>query len=220
MQAQDIEQYLTQLGQELVGLGVHQPIRVLMIGGAYMMLLANAPRSTDDVDIFWLEDTETLQQALRALRDAVQTVAQKNALEPNWLNYLTQLLMYDQITIPKGRLWRRYGPLHIYVPPKEYILALKILAGREKDVEDLRILLPQTRVKTRQQARRLLERLSYPMHANRTPNRLKTHLMSFSATQRQRKKKASVHHETCHHADHGVGLPANLYRRRSLDSTG
>ena len=52
MQAQDIEQYLAQLGRELVSLGVHQPIRVLMIGGDYMMLLANAPRSTDDVGIF------------------------------------------------------------------------------------------------------------------------------------------------------------------------
>ena len=52
MQAQDIEKYLSQLGQELVKLGVDRPIRVLMIGGAYMMLLADAPRSTDDVDIF------------------------------------------------------------------------------------------------------------------------------------------------------------------------
>jgi hypothetical protein len=76
-----------------------------------MMLLANAPRSTDDVDIFWLEDEETLQQALRALRDAVHTVAERNALGPDWLNYLTQLLMYDQIHIPKGKLWRRFGPL-------------------------------------------------------------------------------------------------------------
>ena len=33
MQAQDIEKYLSQLGQELVKLGVDQPIRVLMIGG-------------------------------------------------------------------------------------------------------------------------------------------------------------------------------------------
>jgi hypothetical protein len=32
MQAQDIEQYLSQLGQELGHLGVHQPFRVLMIG--------------------------------------------------------------------------------------------------------------------------------------------------------------------------------------------
>ena len=164
MQAQDIEKYLSQLGQELVKLGVDRPIRVLMIGGAYMMLLADAPRSTDDVDIFWLEheDEETLQQALRALRDAVQLVAQKNGLGLSWLNYLTQLLLYDQVHMPKGRLWRRYGPLHLYIPPKEYILALKFLAGREKDIEDCRILLPQTKVKTRRQARRLLERYVFP----------------------------------------------------------
>ena len=92
MQARDIEKYLSQLGEELVNRGVHHPIGVLMIGGAYMMLLANAPRNTEDIDIFWLEDEETLQQALRALRDGVHTVAEKNALRPNWLNYLTQLL--------------------------------------------------------------------------------------------------------------------------------
>jgi predicted nucleotidyltransferase len=162
MQAENIENYLSQLGQELINLGVHQPIRVLMIGGAYMMLLAKSPRSTDDVDIFWLEDEQTLQQALRSLQDGVHTVAKKNALEPNWLNYLTQLLMYDQITIPKGKLWRQYGPLHIYVPPKEYILALKILAGREKDIDDCKLLLQQVKVQTRQQAQRLLKRYILP----------------------------------------------------------
>lgn len=66
------------------------------------------------------------------------------------------MLLYDQVTIPKGKLWKRYGPLSIYVPPKEYILALKILAGREKDIDDCAILLPQTKVKTRQQAQQLL----------------------------------------------------------------
>jgi hypothetical protein len=162
MQAQEIEQYLSQLGQELVNLGVQRPLRVLLIGGAYMMLLAHAPRSTDDIDIFWLEDEESLQEALRALRDGAHTVAEKNALGPNWLNYLTQLLMYDQILLPKGTLWRRYGPLHIYVPPKGYMLALKILAGREKDIDDCKLLLPQTKVKTRQQALRLLERYILP----------------------------------------------------------
>lgn len=168
MQAQDIELYLSQFGQELVNLGVQRPLRVLLIGGAYMMLLANAPRSTDDIDIFWLEDEATLQEALRALRDGAHAVAEKHALGPNWLNYLTQLLMYDQIILPRGTLWRRYGPLHIYVPPKGYILALKILAGREKDIDDCRLLLPQTKVKTRQQALRLLER--YILPSARTQN--------------------------------------------------
>ena len=41
-------------------------------------------------------------------------------------------------------------------------MALKFLAGREKDIEDCRILLPQTKVKTRRQARRLLERYVFP----------------------------------------------------------
>ena len=40
MQARDIERHLAQLGQELADRGVQKPIRVLMIGGAYMLLLA------------------------------------------------------------------------------------------------------------------------------------------------------------------------------------
>jgi hypothetical protein len=75
VQAEDIEKYLTQLGKELVHLDEQRPFRVFLIGGDYMMLLANAPRSTDDIDIFWLENEETLQQALRALRDGVRIVA-------------------------------------------------------------------------------------------------------------------------------------------------
>ena len=40
-----------------------------------MMLLANAPRTTDDVDIFWVEEGEDFQKARQALRDGVQTIA-------------------------------------------------------------------------------------------------------------------------------------------------
>ena len=35
MQAMDIEKYLAHLGQELTNLGMQEPVRVLMIGGAY-----------------------------------------------------------------------------------------------------------------------------------------------------------------------------------------
>lgn len=122
------------------------------------MLLANAPRTTDDIDIFWLEDSEEFQKARFALRDGVQTIASKYTLPSNWFNYLTQMLIYDKIIMPKGKLWKRYGLLYVYVPPKEYILALKILAGRDKDITDCRILLPQTKIRTRQQAQKLLNR--------------------------------------------------------------
>ncbi len=70
--------------------------------------------------------------------------------------------MQDDIIIPEGELWKQFGPLHIYVPPKEYILALKIVAGREKDLDDCVILLPRTQITTLQQARQLLDQYILP----------------------------------------------------------
>ena len=43
MEAEDIERYLAELGAELKNRGLRKPVRVLLIGGAYMLLLANAP---------------------------------------------------------------------------------------------------------------------------------------------------------------------------------
>lgn len=58
MKAEDIENYLSQLGQELLKRGIQEPIHLLLIGGAYMLLLTNTARNTDDIDIFWLEEEE------------------------------------------------------------------------------------------------------------------------------------------------------------------
>jgi hypothetical protein len=162
MQTQEIEHYLAELGAALASQGISKPVRMLLIGGAYMMLLANAPRTTDDIDICWLEEGEDFHKARLALRDAVQDVAMRYTLPPNWFNYLTQMLIYDKIIMPRGKLWKRFGPLHVYAPPKEYIFALKILAGRDQDLADCRILLPQTRIRTRQQAQRVLDRYLLP----------------------------------------------------------
>ncbi len=162
MKAEDIENYLFQLGQELQKRGIQEPVHILIIGGAYMLLLTNTARNTDDIDIFWLEEEEGLQRVLRPLQDGVIAVAERNQIDPNWLNYMTQLLMYDLVIIPDGDLWKAFGPLHIYAPPQEYILALKIFAGREKDIEDCKILLQQMGIITRQQAQVLLDHYILP----------------------------------------------------------
>lgn len=47
MQPQEIEQYLAELGAELESRGISEPVRMMLIGGAYMLLLANAPRTTN-----------------------------------------------------------------------------------------------------------------------------------------------------------------------------
>jgi len=161
MEADEIEKYLTELGIELKSRGIMKPVRLMLIGGAYMLLLANAARTTNDIDVFWLEE-DALQQTLNPLRDSVQAITRRYALNPDWFNYVAQLLIYDEVIVPHGKLWKRFGPLSIYVPTKEYVLALKIMAGRDKDLEDCVILLPQTKIKTRQQAQQLLNRYILP----------------------------------------------------------
>jgi hypothetical protein len=147
MEAQEIEKYLSELGVELTQRGIKEPIRMMIIGGAYMLLLENAPRSTNDVDIFWL-DEDAFQHMRDTLSECALAVTRKYMLDFGWFNYLTQILMQNDILIPDGELWKQLGPLHVYVPPREYILALKITAGRKKDLEDCAILLPQTAIQT------------------------------------------------------------------------
>jgi hypothetical protein len=161
MEAGDIERYLTELGAELKNQGLKKPVRILLIGGAYMLLFANAPRSTKDIDIFWL-DEDGFQRAYAPLRESVQAITHKHDLDAGWLNYLAQMLMYDEVVVPDGKLWKRFGPLHVYAPEVQYILALKITAGRQKDLEDCAILLLKTKIRTRQQAQQLLDRYILP----------------------------------------------------------
>src|SRR5258708_20108216 len=107
MEAVDIERYLAELGTELKNRGLKKPVRVLLIGGAYMLLLANAARSTKDIDIFWL-DEDGFQRAYAPLRESVQVITRKHDLDAGWLNYLAQILMYDEVLLPHGKLWRRF----------------------------------------------------------------------------------------------------------------
>ena len=116
---------------------------------------------TNDIDIFWLEE-ETFQQTRALVSESVLEITRKYTLRHDWFNYLTQVLMQHDIIIPEGTLWKRFGPLHIHIPPKEYIIALKILAGREKDLEDCAILLPQTAIHTRKQAQQVLDHYILP----------------------------------------------------------
>ena len=83
--------------------GINQPVRLLLIGGAYTMLLANAPRNNDDIDMFWLEEGEDFQKARLALRDGVQTIASKYALPLHWFNSLTHMLISDKMIMPRGK---------------------------------------------------------------------------------------------------------------------
>jgi gamma-glutamyl-gamma-aminobutyrate hydrolase PuuD len=78
--------------------------------------------------------------------------------------------------VPDGKLWNQFGPLHVYALDNEYILALKITAGCQKDLDVCAILLPKTTIRTRQQAQQVVDRYILPggqqKHAERIENAL------------------------------------------------
>ena len=159
MQAQDIERALAALGQELQNLGVQKPIRLLLVGGAYMLTQIGNRASTNDVDVLLKDVVHSNNSPLfQTLHAAIREVARKQRLPVTWLNDLIGDFLRDTGTAPEGALWRTSGMLAVYVPPSDYILALKLFAGRPKDREDIASLCQLLQIRTRAQAQQVVDR--------------------------------------------------------------
>ncbi len=87
-----------------------------------------------------------------------EAVAARYKIPASWLNDVISDFLRDIGNVPEGILWRNFGMLEICLPPNEYILALKLLAGRQKDKEDIYALCQLEKVATRQQAQLLVDR--------------------------------------------------------------
>lgn len=158
MQAEEIESYLAQFGQELADRGVGQPVRMLVIGGAFMLLQIHNRLTTDDVDVFFkdIEDT-SISPLYQQCKDAVRAIASRHHLKGNWLNDRMGDSLRETGRVPPGTLWRTYGVLEVYLPPAEFILALKLMAGRQKDRADILALCQELQIRDREQAQRLVD---------------------------------------------------------------
>lgn len=158
MTAQDIEGYLAELGQELQSAGITQPVRLLMVGGAYMLTQFGNRPSTKDIDVL-LEDIPdpSASPVYLPLQNAVRAVAARHGLPTNWINDVIGDALRNYGPTPTGTLWRVYAPLEVLVPERAYILALKLLAHRVQDEADIRVLCQKLGISTRDEARRILD---------------------------------------------------------------
>jgi predicted nucleotidyltransferase len=186
LQAQEIEEYLAQVGQVLEEMGLRWPIRVLMVGGAFMLTQVRNREQTDDVDVFlkdiddWIFDPRS-----KNLRQAIHTVASRNSLDRKWMNNIIHDLLHIYGVVPEGTLWRSFGKLEIYIPELEYILALKLMAGRRKDLDDIRALLRILQIQTREQAQEFVD-WYVPDRELQESYHLKSHLDRFFSPKRKK----------------------------------
>jgi len=103
-------------------------------------------------------DDPTVSPLYQTFKMAVQTVAGRNQISITWINDVIADFIRNLGTVPEGVLWQTYGMLEVYIPPREYILALKLLAGRQKDREDIQALCRQLHIRTRDQAQQIVDR--------------------------------------------------------------
>jgi len=129
-----VEQALRRLGEMLV---YHCDIEILLVGGAAGMVTGVlAPnRVTTDCDVMVYIPPD----AMSAVELAAGEVAEEMSLSPTWLNSDVQLRLD---ALPDG--WERrkilvgaYGRLRVSAASRPDLIAMKVLAGRDQDIEDL-----------------------------------------------------------------------------------
>jgi hypothetical protein len=163
MQSQEIELYLQELNEELEDRAIAKPVRIVVVGGVYMLAFIKNRSSTKDVDIIPLSFPDSMNEDkhTKAFRSATNAVAKKHQLRRNWMNDVVASFAPEP-ELAQLHVWQKYANLHVYVPSAEYILALKLLAGRDRDEDDIQALCAQLSVHTHEQAQELVDRFATP----------------------------------------------------------
>ena len=111
-------------------------VDILIVGGAAIaMTCGEVGHTTLDCDVMVYQP----KKAGFAVEQAAQTIAPELGLPENWLNSQVQL---RSDTLPDGWRDRRqpigvYGQLRVFAASRLDLIAMKIVAGRPQDLQDL-----------------------------------------------------------------------------------
>ena len=124
-----IERAFTALGDRLVQRGVVAD--VFIVGGAAMALAYDATRVTRDVDSLFVPHGVVLEEA--------RNVAEDLGLPAWWLNEQASVYISGKDDPDKRRVFDHPG-LRVTAASPRHIFAMKALAARTRDIDDLRLL--------------------------------------------------------------------------------
>ena len=126
MNKYEIEHYLEMLGQQLAAQGRQGSI--LLLGGVVMLICVGNRTTTHDIDAVFDREKS-------AIYKAAEQIAEREGLSDDWINEAAKIAIRSD---PPSILWKQYPGLDVYMPKLEYILAMKIEAGRAQDRADAR----------------------------------------------------------------------------------
>jgi hypothetical protein len=124
-----IEEAFRRLGDRLAGRGVVADVYVF--GGAAMALAYDARRATRDIDAVFRPHGVVLEEA--------RAVADELGLPAWWLNEQASVYVAPGGDAAAPRVFDHRG-LRVSAASAEHLLAMKVLAARRRDAEDIRFL--------------------------------------------------------------------------------
>jgi predicted nucleotidyltransferase len=142
----DLESAFTALGARLARRGVIADIFV--VGGAAMALAYDANRVTRDVDAVFVPHGVVLDES--------RAVAEELGLPPWWLNEQASVYVSGKDDPGRRRVFD-HPNLRVSVASPEHIFAMKALAARTRDLDDLRRLAELVGVHTVDDALRICQ---------------------------------------------------------------
>jgi hypothetical protein len=125
----ELERAFTALGERLARRGVVAD--VFIVGGAAMALAYDATRVTRDVDATFVPHGIVLKEA--------QLVADDLGLPRWWLNEQATVYISGKDDPGKRRVFDHPG-LRVMAASPDHVFAMKALAARTRDIDDLRLL--------------------------------------------------------------------------------
>jgi predicted nucleotidyltransferase len=140
----ELERAFTALGERLAHRGVVAD--VFVVGGAAMALAYDADRVTRDVDARFVPHGIVLDEA--------RNVANDLGLPPWWLNEQATAYISGKDDPGKRRVFDHPG-LRVMAASPEHVFAMKALAARTRDIDDLRLLAGMIGVETAETAIRI-----------------------------------------------------------------
>ena len=152
--AERIAELLEAVDTRLGGVGLRSPVEIVIVGGAAVAMQWNRRRTTYDVDVV-SEDIPV------ELWGVVADVGERVGLDSNWLNAAARVKAPTGSTPGEPTEIYRGPNLRVYGASPHFVLAMKLLSGRDVDLRDMPALLEAARPRIRDDLYDLVER-AYP----------------------------------------------------------
>ncbi len=130
----NVDIYLKELGKEYKRInGRGTPAEIILIGGASILVNYGFRDMTNDIDV--------LMHAASTMKEAILNVADKYGLPDDWLNSdFKKTTSFTFKLFEYSKYYKTfYGVLTVRVISGEYLIAMKMVSGREykKDMSDI-----------------------------------------------------------------------------------